>query len=172
MNNKDLTINDYQDAITVQSASNLSGVVKSFARVIEKISKEGFNEYKGTDWVNAHPICRLYAEQICHLTGGGTPSNGDSYHSAYKHIEQRIEKYEKTKYDLLDNPKEAIEVLCHTSTRNADTIMYTIEDIRYPHFNGKKIRRRLINGEYTYKWIKSKINELEKEQSNNESIKH
>ena len=61
-----LTKHDYQTAMDVQSACNLSGVILSFARVIVKIPG-------GTDARNRHPICRLYAEQIAHLTGAGMP---------------------------------------------------------------------------------------------------
>jgi hypothetical protein len=73
---KGLTARDYQDALDVQSACNLSGVVHSFSRVISKLREE-VNKLgpecepsspKGTDWVNSHPICRLYAEQIAFLT--------------------------------------------------------------------------------------------------------
>jgi hypothetical protein len=85
-----LTKKDYQDALNVQSACNLSGVIKSFAEVMKKIFDEGFNEHKGTDWINQHPICRLYAEQIAFLTGSGTPSNGESYRKAYQEAESQV----------------------------------------------------------------------------------
>lgn len=64
-----LTANDYQNALDVQSACNLSGVVHSFSEVIERVWNEAHRLGKGTAWVNSHPICRLYAEQIAHLTG-------------------------------------------------------------------------------------------------------
>ena len=63
----------YREAFTSQNACNLSGVVLSFARAIEDLNRQG----KGTDWINNHPICRLYAEQIMHLT------NGREYSEAY-----------------------------------------------------------------------------------------
>ncbi len=64
----------YDDALAVQSACNLSGVVQSFATHIRKIVKEG----KGTDYVNNHPVSRLFAEQISHLT------RNKDYSDAYK----------------------------------------------------------------------------------------
>ena len=68
----------YQDALLAQSACNLSGVVYSFAKVMEEINKQAQYIGQGTDWKNQHAICRLYAEQIMHLT------SGRDYHEAYK----------------------------------------------------------------------------------------
>jgi len=67
-NADNLTKDDYKLAIDVQSACNLSGVVFSFSRVMNKICKEAEKNKHGTDWKNNHPICRLFAEQIYHLT--------------------------------------------------------------------------------------------------------
>lgn len=68
MSENKLTANDYQGAIDVQSACNLSGVVHSFSRVMAKICHESDEGKHGTDWKNNHAICRMYAEQIMHLT--------------------------------------------------------------------------------------------------------
>lgn len=65
---ENLSANDYDNAILSQSACNLSGLVHSFARVMPKICNEAREKGKGTEWINLHPICRLYAEQISHLT--------------------------------------------------------------------------------------------------------
>jgi len=59
---------DFQAALWSQSACNLSGVVFSFARVMQRICDEANATNKGTDWKNQHAICRLFAEQINHLT--------------------------------------------------------------------------------------------------------
>lgn len=59
---------DYKDAIDVQDACNLSGVVLSFARIMERINEERREGGHGTDWIKYHPICRMFAEQIKHLT--------------------------------------------------------------------------------------------------------
>lgn len=61
-----LTSNDYLNALDSQTACNLSGIVYSFARVMEEICND--ERQNGTDAINRHPICRLYAEQIMHLT--------------------------------------------------------------------------------------------------------
>lgn len=65
-----LTERDYQDAVFSQTACNLSGIVFAFARVMQKICNEAERDGHGTDWRNSHPIARLYAEQIAHLSGG------------------------------------------------------------------------------------------------------
>jgi hypothetical protein len=77
-----LTKADYESAIAVQSACNLSGVVYSFARVMDKICRESDKGKHGTDWKNTHAICRLYAEQIYHLT------SKKDYSEAYNECEQ------------------------------------------------------------------------------------
>lgn len=61
---------DYEDALMVQSACNLSGVVHSFSEILSRLVKEAQEHGKGTDWVNTHPICVLFAKQIKHLASG------------------------------------------------------------------------------------------------------
>jgi hypothetical protein len=54
-----------QDAIEVQNACNLSGVVHSFSHILTDVlwpaAREGNH---GTDWVNQHPISKLFASKI------------------------------------------------------------------------------------------------------------
>lgn len=78
-----LSPSDYQMALHAQSACNLSGIVISFADVMKKICTEAAAKGHGTEWKNKHPIARLYAEQISHLTGGGMTSDEASYARAY-----------------------------------------------------------------------------------------
>ncbi len=63
-----LTPRDYRLALHTQSACNLSGIVHGFSEVISRIWDEARAGGHGTDWVNGHAICRLYAEQIAWLT--------------------------------------------------------------------------------------------------------
>jgi hypothetical protein len=58
-----------QLALDVQAACNLSGVVRSFAEITSWMRSE---QQMDTDTCNRHPVSRLFAEQIAHLTGGGT----------------------------------------------------------------------------------------------------
>ena len=86
-------MNIYAEALAVQDACNLSGVVHSFARVFEIIRAEPGNH--GTDYVNKHPVCVLFADKIAHLTG--------------------------TQYLGLtgDNPIDAAYRVCHDKTKEA-----------------------------------------------------
>lgn len=85
-----LTPRDYSDAIFAQSACNLSGIVFSFAQVMQRICNEANAGGHGTDWKNHHPIARLYAEQIAHLSGAGmTSDEGCTYSKAYAECEAR-----------------------------------------------------------------------------------
>jgi hypothetical protein len=67
-----------RQALNVQDACNLSGVVRSFASVIEILWKEP--GCKGTDWVNTHPIAVLFSSKIASLTGSESSENfGKAY---------------------------------------------------------------------------------------------
>jgi len=65
---ENLSQNDFQTAIFIQDACNLSGVVLAFAKVMHKICEESNRNGKGTDWKNTHPIAVLYASKIASLT--------------------------------------------------------------------------------------------------------
>lgn len=60
-----------QEALDVQNASNLSGVVKGWARsiqdLIDRLRESG--QYEGTDQINRHPINRMWASKVHDLTG-------------------------------------------------------------------------------------------------------
>jgi len=73
---------DYQTAIDIQNACNLSGVINSFYHIMKKISQDAIEQGHGTDWKNNHPICKLFAEQIYHL------SNGIDYSKAFDECEK------------------------------------------------------------------------------------
>lgn len=63
------TEKDYRDALTVQDACNLSGVVFAWAKVMEKICAEASANGYGTEWKNSHPINVLFASKVADLTG-------------------------------------------------------------------------------------------------------
>ncbi len=65
----------YRDALTVQSACNLSGVVYSFERAIKAMCALGFDTVER----NEHPISVLFATQIAHLT---KCEDFEKYHAA------------------------------------------------------------------------------------------
>lgn len=65
-----LTPKDYKDAIDVQDACNLSGVVHELSRVLPRIRAE----VQDTDAINTHPIVRMYVDKLCHLSKLGEHS--------------------------------------------------------------------------------------------------
>lgn len=85
-------MNIYRTALEVQDASNLSGVVYQFARDMKIICEEVRRNGDGTDAVNHHPVCRLYAEQIAWLTGAGSCSDNRSYRHAYEDCQRQAEE--------------------------------------------------------------------------------
>jgi hypothetical protein len=65
-----LAAGDYQRALDVQDACNLSGVVNSFSSALSKIWEECRKvDGRGTKWVNEHPISILYSSKIASLSG-------------------------------------------------------------------------------------------------------
>ena len=63
-----LSKEDYAAALGSQTACNLGALIHSFDRVIIKLQYEARIFSHGTDWINQHPITRLYAEQIAFLS--------------------------------------------------------------------------------------------------------
>lgn len=55
-----ITKKDYQDALTVQDACNLSGVVHAFAEILTRMEGD-------TRTRNTHPISKLFADKIADL---------------------------------------------------------------------------------------------------------
>jgi hypothetical protein len=54
-------------ALLSQGACNLSGLVHSLSQAMELIWEEATEQGQGTDYVNNHPIVRLYVEQMSFL---------------------------------------------------------------------------------------------------------
>lgn len=88
---KSLTPQDYKDAILVQDACNLSGVAKSFSKMLEKIWAEARKQGKGTEWVNQHPICVLFVDKMASLSGGGV-LGGAGFMHAYRVCQEEADK--------------------------------------------------------------------------------
>ena len=70
-----------RDAIQVQDACNLSAVVHSMDETMSDLWAMARAMGKGTDWVNNHPICRLFASKIAHLTGMFASANTLTFHA-------------------------------------------------------------------------------------------
>lgn len=56
-----------QKAILAQDACNLSGLVFSFAQMMELICEDDRKHGHGTDWKNTHPICVLMLDKMYQL---------------------------------------------------------------------------------------------------------
>lgn len=65
----------YQSALNSQNACNASGLVKELAIHVDTIWAEAKELGFGTDWVNTHPVMRLYMEQLVHLCPTGDPQS-------------------------------------------------------------------------------------------------
>jgi len=63
-----LSKDDYAAATAVQCACNLGAVIHTFDRIIDKLQYEARVFGHGTDWINQHPITRMFAEQIAFLS--------------------------------------------------------------------------------------------------------
>jgi hypothetical protein len=61
-------MNIYALALRSQTACNLSGLVMDLKHVAEEIWNEPEVKQGGTQAFNNHPVMRLFAEQIAHLT--------------------------------------------------------------------------------------------------------
>lgn len=75
------------NAVYVQDACNLSGVVHSFARDVSRLRQL---ESLGTDALRTHPICVLYSSKIASLTGSELGIEfSRAYGEALRVIDQR-----------------------------------------------------------------------------------
>jgi hypothetical protein len=76
---------EYEMALLSQGACNLSGLVHSLSQVMELIWEEATEHGQGTDYVNSHPIVRLYVEQMSFLCRA-------DYSASYNTCEEKSKK--------------------------------------------------------------------------------
>jgi hypothetical protein len=79
-------------ALAVQGASNLSGIVHSWAQVQSVLSAEANRTQKGTDWRNSHPINQLFVVQVAHLAGVPTDMSGIGFSACFDEVEKLAEE--------------------------------------------------------------------------------
>lgn len=76
----------YKEALLSQGACNASGLIHSLSKIMDDLWKEATEQGKGTDYINRHPIMRLFLEQLCFLNGGSYVESElpefSSYHKA------------------------------------------------------------------------------------------
>lgn len=81
-----------REAILVQDACNLSGVVHSFSRVMSLLSEISNRQKRGTDWKNHHPIAVMYASKIAALTGAELSSVFSKAYERCKYLSETESK--------------------------------------------------------------------------------
>jgi len=62
-------MNVHWNALNIQGATFLTGIVYQFARDITRIYEEVKKNGGGWDEVNQHPACRMYAKRIAWVAG-------------------------------------------------------------------------------------------------------
>lgn len=82
---------DYQSAIDVQCACNLSGIVHSLSRLLPAIWEEARESGQGTEYVNRHPIVVSYLNQLVWLATADCISPS-AFYAAQKVCEERAGK--------------------------------------------------------------------------------
>ena len=74
------TLQDWaKDALQVQDARNLSGVVHSLSELVTWL--RGTYPGRGTEWYNRHPLVVLYVSKLDSLCGESTYM---AFHNAYE----------------------------------------------------------------------------------------
>jgi hypothetical protein len=80
-----------KEAIDIQNACNLSGVVHAFSRAMRKLWDLNIG---GTDAVNKHPVSLLYSDKITHLTGNYQGTT-EQLISAYDWADEQTKRLEQ-----------------------------------------------------------------------------
>lgn len=65
-----------------------------------------------------------------------------------------IEKY-NAKQTVSDTLARMVDDICHTSQRTPNGVIWTLEDARFPHLMGKKIRQELVHGKDVFSWLEN-----------------
>ncbi len=68
-----------KDAILLQDACNLSGIVHTWHKHMEALWAEARDNGHGTEWVNTHPICQLFSDKVAQLTQGTSSGYSQAY---------------------------------------------------------------------------------------------
>lgn len=81
-----------KDAMQVQDACNLSGVVHGWSRAMKDLIQNlrDSGQYTGTDQINSHPINRMWASKVHDLTGLGL-SDTKTFSDAFDEVLTLIE---------------------------------------------------------------------------------
>lgn len=85
------TLRDYKDAIDVQCACNLSGMVHTLDKIVTRVWNEARAAGQGTAYVNRHPIVVLFTAHMLYLCCGDS-MNDSAYYEALSSCEKKIEE--------------------------------------------------------------------------------
>ena len=119
-------MNMYTQALAVQDACNLSGVVKSFSRLLDEIWEEVRLTNGGTNEVNEHPVCILFCDKMAQLAGLQSTLGGHVIEKAYEFCHRRVDSEEQNALsevasdDLLDAETEIKDWCDHWTVSNDD----------------------------------------------------
>jgi hypothetical protein len=86
-----LTKRDYQEALWIQDACNLSGVVHSFSTIMSKIEGDTVTR-------NKHPIAVLFSSKIASLTGSEC---SEQFSESYKRVKEELTKLLEQELNLI-----------------------------------------------------------------------
>ncbi len=59
-----IPVSRWQEALDIQDASNLSGLVHSFPQILDDIWTEAREKGLGTEFVNTHPLVILWLDKL------------------------------------------------------------------------------------------------------------
>lgn len=93
-----------REALAVQDACNLSGVVHGFSRSISRL--RALLPMAGTDAINRHPVCQLWADKIAQLSGTQTLGTSVMF-AAYR----EVDRLSKPASDVVERPAMRSEAL-------------------------------------------------------------
>lgn len=78
-----------KEALDVQDACNLTGVLKSFDRTMGELRLLAREEgWEGTEAINRHPVAILFSSKIASLTGS---EDGLEFSKAYDSVSKVVE---------------------------------------------------------------------------------
>lgn len=82
----------YQDAMDVQNACNLSGVVHAMSKAVTELWEEARENSGGTDYVNQHPVVIAYISKLRALAGCDCTSKEIA---AFEALEKWLKEHER-----------------------------------------------------------------------------
>lgn len=88
--------NVHEDALLLQDASNVSGVIHALSEIVTNIQNERYEKGPGLDQASlrAHPAVVLVVNKLEEMVGS---NYGDRYHEAYTACKLEVAKLEAAK---------------------------------------------------------------------------